>query len=75
MLDWKRRQYPAGTHVRIIDLQDKHYAGILLTAYDADSEDNEMPQLRTDGGTELMGYECWWIPENECREAADEQAR
>ncbi len=64
-ISWKQRAYPAGSRVIVLDLDGNRMTGELLTAYDLDSHDNEMPRIRRDDGKEVFGYECWWIPVDE----------
>ena len=62
---WKQRTYPAGARITGFDLDGNRIHGELLTAYDLDSYENEMPRIRLDNDKEVFGYECWWIPVDE----------
>ena len=62
---WKQRAYPAGTRITGFDLDGNRIHGELLTAYDLDSNKNQIPRIRLDNGKTISGYECWWIPVDE----------
>lgn len=73
-LDWKQRKYEAGSEVLVTDIHGNDLGkGVLLFDYDADSDDNAMPEIRLADGKIILGCECWWIPAGEVRGAVREQ--
>lgn len=66
MLNWKQRFYARGTECHVTDAGFMFLGiGLLMTDYDADREDNEMPRFRMWDGRVIEGRDCWWIPSSE----------
>ena len=65
--NWKQHKYPRGSRVRGVLLADStiEFNGELLTDYDINRTDNEMPKIQLDNGEVVRGSECWWIPIDE----------
>ena len=62
-MDWKNKKLAVGTEVKVFDVDHKPLGvGTLLHEYDAESEDNLMPEIRMPDGRIILGCECWWIP-------------
>lgn len=72
MGDWKQKCYRPGTRVMVAVCTRKGRTrpfepGILLSRYDSDSEDLQMPRIKIHSGRVVLGCECWWIPLAEIR--------
>jgi hypothetical protein len=67
--DWNSKHFPAGTRVIVFDLDNKPLGtGTMVHSYTVGSDENAMPEIVLANGKTVMGYECWWIPEEEARE-------
>ena len=66
-LYWKQCVYPCGSRVRVllVNLPAVEFNGELLTDYDINRADNEMPRIQLDNGEVVRGSGCWWIPIDE----------
>ena len=70
MLDWKQKSYPKNTPVKVVFTGKKRILnGTLLTPYDCRKVNNQMPKIKLTSGKIIFGYDCWWIPVNETKDA------
>ena len=68
MLDWKKKKYPPGTEVEVMDIHQRPLGrGVMLYEYDCEDEDTPMPEIRLADGTFILGCDCWWIPVEEIK--------
>lgn len=68
-------EYEAGTEVFVWDINKVPLGeGVLLYDYDANDDDNPMPEIRMDDGTLILGCDCWWMAMEE-KKKADEEIR
>jgi hypothetical protein len=69
-MDWKEPSHSAGSDVKVsvIGEEEKGFQdGVLLNDYDANDEDQAIPEIRLADGQIVTGYECWWIPASEAK--------
>jgi len=67
-MPWKKQSYPAGTLCRVMLLDDTETTGTLKHDFTLGDKCNLIPTLVLKDGREVRGFECWWIPVEECED-------